>query len=197
MANWAAEIYNTLKDAKEAIEAINDGKEIQVTAFKEGALQKVLLAQGNSYTYLLLEPLSTTLLEEAQAVAAGIDVVIGTIVVDVIPAGATVTGAYVDFDFRAVENISAVDANALSGVQYVQIKKGAGAYANATTLSANTFGLAIATREGGRLIKGNINVSATVTGNDTYTIQWTAAKSTVNSLNFNDVQAILRIAYSI
>lgn len=49
MANWVAEIYNTLKEAETAIEAIADSKEIHATAFKEGALQKVLVAQGSSY----------------------------------------------------------------------------------------------------------------------------------------------------
>ena len=49
MANWAAEIYNTLKEAEIAIEAIADSKEIHTTAFKEGAFQKVLVAQGSPY----------------------------------------------------------------------------------------------------------------------------------------------------
>ena len=49
MANWAAGIYNTLKEAETAIGAIADSKEIHATAFKEGALQKVLIAQGSPY----------------------------------------------------------------------------------------------------------------------------------------------------
>lgn len=47
MANWAAIIYDTLAAAETAIETIDDGKEIVVAAFKEGALQKVLVAEGN------------------------------------------------------------------------------------------------------------------------------------------------------
>lgn len=49
MVNWAAGIYNTLKEAEAAIEAIADSKEIHTTAFKEGAYQKVLVAQGSPY----------------------------------------------------------------------------------------------------------------------------------------------------
>ena len=49
MANWTAEIYNTLKEAEAAIEAIADSREIHTTAFKEGAFQKVLVAQGSPY----------------------------------------------------------------------------------------------------------------------------------------------------
>ena len=140
---------------------------------------------------------ATILLEQAQADVAGIDVTIGTIVVDDIPAGATVTEAYVDFEFRVIENTSAVGVNALSGVQYIQIKKGVGVYVNAITMPTAMFGLAIATREGGKLIKGDIDVSTTITGNDTYTILWKAAKAIRDFLNFNDVQASLRITFSL
>ena len=49
MANWIATLYDTLAAAETGIETIDDGKEIAIAAFKEGALQKVLVAEGNPY----------------------------------------------------------------------------------------------------------------------------------------------------
>ena len=47
------------------------------------------------------------------------------------------------------------------------------------------------------LIRGTVDVSATVTADDTYTIKWTSALSDADNLQFNDVQARLRITFSV
>ena len=45
MPNWIAHIYDTLKDAADAIELIDNTVEIHVATVKEGGMQKVLLVQ--------------------------------------------------------------------------------------------------------------------------------------------------------
>lgn len=59
------------------------------------------------------------------------------------------------------------------------------------------FGLAKATREGGDVLIGSIDIAAQVDGNDNYTFQWKVAKAAHDFLNFNDVQTGLRIWYSV
>lgn len=49
MANWGADVYDTLAAAETAIELIADSKELHLIAFKQGVLQKVLVAQGSTY----------------------------------------------------------------------------------------------------------------------------------------------------
>lgn len=45
MAKWIANIYDTLKDAADAIELIDNTVDIHIATVKEGGMQKVLLAQ--------------------------------------------------------------------------------------------------------------------------------------------------------
>ncbi|MDO8568378.1 MAG: hypothetical protein Q7R57_06660, partial [Dehalococcoidales bacterium] len=117
-------------------------------------------------------------------------------IVMALPAGATVVRATVMFKFRIIENTN-VAVNSLSGAQSIQIKKGAGAFTNCITFVAAEFALAASIREGGDVVIGSINVAGTVTGNDTYGIQWTAGVAAAANLQFNDVQTGLRIWYSV
>lgn len=48
MANWTADVYDTLADAETAIETIDNTDGIRITAFKEGAYQKVLVTKGGA-----------------------------------------------------------------------------------------------------------------------------------------------------
>ena len=142
------------------------------------------------------EPPATAIIEEIQVTTGAADKALGTIVVAGIPSGATVTEAYVDLEFRAVEDTSQ-GVNKLNGAQNIQIQKGAGAFATAIALPDDLFTVAASTREGGMLIRGTVDVSATVTADDTYTIKWTSALSDADNLQFNDVQARLRITFSV
>ncbi|MBA7540082.1 hypothetical protein ES705_32371 [subsurface metagenome] len=76
-------------------------------------------------------------------------------------------------------------------------KGGAGGYVNAIFLDDNMFGIAEATREGGDVVVGDLNVVAKVDGDATYNLQWTASLVDVADLKFCDVQTGLRIWYSV
>lgn len=116
------------------------------------------------------------------------------VVVD-LPAGVTVVKATAMFKFRMLANAGA--ANKLAGDQFIQIQKAAGAFANAISLVADQFGIAEATREGGDIVIGDLNVVATVDGNETYGFQWTDALADIAGLTFNDLQMGIRVFYSL
>ena len=111
------------------------------------------------------------------------------------PAGVTVVKATAMFKFRMLDNAGA--ANKLNGAQHIQVKKGAGAFADAISLVADQFGIGEATREGGDIVIGDHNLVATVDEDETYGFQWTAANADIAGLTFNDVQVGLRIWYSV
>ncbi len=117
------------------------------------------------------------------------------VVVEDIPAGVTVVKATAMFKFRMLDNADA--ANKLTNNQFIQIQKAAGAFVNAISLVADQFGIAEATREGGDIVVGDLNVAATVTGDDTYGFQWLDAVADVADLKFCDVQVGLKIWYSV
>ncbi|GAI57897.1 unnamed protein product, partial [marine sediment metagenome] len=98
--------------------------------------------------------------------------------------------------FRMIDNPGA--ANALQGDQYIGIQKGGGGgYDNAIFLDDNMFGIAEATREGGDIVVGNLNVVAKVDGDATYNLQWTASLVDVADLKFCDIQTGIRVFYSV
>jgi hypothetical protein len=49
MTDWVWNTYDTLKDAKTAVEAIADTTRIVVFGFKEGAFQKTVVLTGGTY----------------------------------------------------------------------------------------------------------------------------------------------------
>jgi len=117
------------------------------------------------------------------------------VVVAGLPAGATVVQATAMFKFRMLGNAGA--ANKLTGDQQIQIQKAAGALTDAISLVADQFGIAAATREGGDVVIGNINVAATVDEDETYNFLWDEAVADVALLTFYDLQMGLKIWYSV
>jgi hypothetical protein len=114
-----------------------------------------------------------------------------------LPAGATIVRAFAMFKFRMVENTNA-GVNKLNNAQEIQVRDDTpSAWIDAINFVDDQFGLAASTREGGDVIIGAINLSATVDGNDTYNFQWDEAIADVANLQFNDVQVGLRIWYSV
>jgi hypothetical protein len=155
-----------------------------------------LLSELHDKSRQKLSPVASAIIEEISVVNVAADIALGSIVVNTIPAGATPTFVQLIFVCRVIENTN-VAANKLNGAQDIQIQKGAGAWADAINFVDNAFGIAASTREGGLAVYGTINLAATVTGNDTYNIQWDEASSDVDALNFNDCQLLLYIEYSI
>ncbi len=135
--------------------------------------------------------------EEVSVPAVAEDLTLPDVVVNGIPAGATIVRAIAMSKFRIVENTNGTP-NALSGNQVMQIRDDSpGAWVDAISFADNMFGLAASTREGGDVIIGAINVSGAVDGNDTYNFQWHDAVADLASINFNDVQVGLRIYFGV
>lgn len=126
---------------------------------------------------------------------AAADRTLPAVVVAGLPAGMTVVKATAMFKFRMLDN--AGTANKLTGDQQIQIQKAAGALTDAISLVDDQFGIAAATREGGDVVIGNINVAATVDSDATYNFLWDEAVADVALLTFYDLQMGLRIWYSV
>lgn len=116
-------------------------------------------------------------------------------IVVALPSGATVVKAVLMFKFRAIENTNAA-VNKLNGAQDIQIRDDTpSAWIDAINFVDDMFGLAASTREGGDVVIGDIDVKATVDGDDTYNVQWDEASADQGNLQMNDVQVGLRIWY--
>lgn len=114
-----------------------------------------------------------------------------------LPSGAIIVRAIAMFKFRMVEETSS-SANKLNGAQEIQVRDDTpSAWVDAINFVDDLFTLAADAREGGDVIIGAIDVSATVDENDTYNFQWDEAVADADGINFNDVQVGLRIWYSI
>lgn len=119
------------------------------------------------------------------------------VIVDVLPATATVIRAIAIFKARSISNAGA--ANKLTGAQEIQIQKGgAGGFVDAINFVVDEFKIAAAAVDApADVIIGAINVVAKVTGNDTYNFQWTDAVADVAALTFNDVQMGIRVWFTL
>jgi hypothetical protein len=134
--------------------------------------------------------------EEIQLTDAAADTAFPQIIVSKIPTGAVVTCAYLGIKYGAIEN-TAVGVNKTNGAQHLQINRGGAGWVDAIHIPDDYLTLAGATREGGDIIWGDIDLAATVTGNATYTIQWDEALVDADFMLLNNVQTVLHIEYSI
>lgn len=125
-----------------------------------------------------------------------------SVVVSGLPVGATVISAKAILIYRILDNLNA-GANKLDGAtvaatsQVVQIKKGGGAWVDAITFLDDQFSIAGSTREGGAPVACAIDLSTTITGNDTYSFQWLLAKADLASLYMQGVHMLIQVAYTI
>jgi len=135
--------------------------------------------------------------EEVYLTGAAGDKALPDVTVAGIPAGATITGAYVMYKFRMIQNINAA-ANKLDGAQEIQIRDDSpSAWIDAINFVDDQYTLGASTREGGDVAIGLIDVSATVDGNDTYNFQWDEGVADLDGIKFNDIQIGLRVEWSI
>jgi len=126
---------------------------------------------------------------------AAADRTLPSVVVD-LPAGVTVVKATAMFKFRMLGNAGA--ANKLTGAQEIQVNDSVPTgWVDAINFVADQFGIAAATREGGDVCIGAINIANRVIGDDTYSFQWDEAVADVALLTFYDVQMGIRIFYSV
>ena len=109
----------------------------------------------------------------------------------------TITHVYAGFKFRMLNNAGA--ANKLNGAQYIQTNNAAEGLDNAIALVDDQFGIAAATREGGDVVMGNIDLQSSAHPVDAFNVtvafRWTAANADVANLVFNDVQTFLIVKW--
>jgi len=140
--------------------------------------------------------------EEVQINAAGVTVALPSLVIDRVPAGATVIRAIAMFKFRMIENTNAA-ANKLNGAtlsgtsQVLQVRDDTpSAWVDAIDFTDDQFSLEGQTREGGDVCIGSIDISDAVDGNGGYELRWLLGKADVDFLNFNDVQVGIRVWFT-
>lgn len=110
----------------------------------------------------------------------------------VLPTGVTLVRVIAMFKYRKV---SAVGASALTGAQDIQVRADTpGAWTDAINLVNDQWTLAAGDIEGGDVLIGNIDVKATVVGNDTYNFQLDEAVAD-SAMVFSGVQVGLRVWY--
>ncbi|MCK9254012.1 MAG: hypothetical protein M0P55_14770 [Clostridiales bacterium] len=139
--------------------------------------------------------------EEIQINAAGITVTLPDVAVLGLPSGASVMRAVAMLKFRMVENTNAapnrLNGGSVAGTsQVIQARQGAsGDWFDAVGFVDGQFGLEGQTREGGDVCFGSMDVSEVIAGNGILGLRWLLARANADFLNFNDVQAGIRIWY--
>ena len=204
MAKWVADVFKTLADAETAIETIDDTIDIRAEAFKEGALQKVLVAQGSTSnasrqehkTYIPSDMQASVTLNDSGTADVSLPSV--TIATGDMPTGHTLDAVFCHLKYGSYKDTSTAD-NAINGTQYVQVKESvSGTYTNAVKIIDNGLPVDVseATVMGGDVVFGNIDVVVQVAAeNKTYDFQWTDCKVDGNNIILYDVQTIIEVRW--
>ncbi|MDD5060790.1 MAG: hypothetical protein PHN44_00720 [Candidatus Marinimicrobia bacterium] len=118
----------------------------------------------------------------------------------VIPDGITIVKARAILASRVIYN-SNVALNKLNGAtvaatsQVIQIQKGAGAWSDAINFIDDELSQAGLIRDAGVCIPGTINLSAIITGSDTYSFRWLLARADLDSIILQDVKMAIQYSY--
>ena len=190
-----SEIVNIVNEMKDIVNEVKN----DITLVQNDVSQ-VVLSSGKQ---LLSMDFWSDSLEEARINAAGVSVSLPGVTIDSIPAGATILRAIAMFKFRMVENTNTA-ANKLNGgtvantSQVIQARDDTpGAWIDAINFVDDQVGLDGETREGGDVCIGSIDISEIVSGNDSYELQWLLGRADLDFISFNDVQAGIRVWYSV
>ena len=190
-----SEIVNIVNEMKDIVNEVKN----DITLVQNDVSQ-VVLSSGKQ---LLSMDFWSDPLEEARINAAGVSVSLPGVTIDSIPAGATILRAIAMFKFRMVENTNTA-ANKLNGgtvantSQVIQARDDTpGAWIDAINFVDDQVGLDGETREGGDVCIGSIDISSIVDGNDGYELQWLLGRADLDFISFHDVQAGIRVWYSV
>jgi hypothetical protein len=118
-----------------------------------------------------------------------------------LPAGATIVKAKAYLTSRLISNTN-VAGNSLNGAtvaatsQVVQIQKGAGAWNDAIVFIDTEFSQAGLVGEGG-IFKPSVDLSAVITGNDTYNFQWLLARAQLDAIVLQGVKIAIQVSYTL
>ena len=136
--------------------------------------------------------------EEVQLGAAAATIALPGVAMEGLPL-ATFRRAVAMLKFRIVENTAAganrLDGGTVEGVgQVVQVRQADGSeWVDAIVFVDGQFGLEGQTREAGDVCIGSLDISDAIAGNGSYELRWLLSKAAGDTLNFNDVQAGLRV----
>ena len=128
--------------------------------------------------------------------AAAADVGLPNVVVSELPAGTMVVRVVAVLKVRALENTNAGGPNAISGAQFIRVKKSTGSWGvndiAAIELPDNLWTIAASTREMGDLLIGSSDLKSAVNGSGTYNFRFEDARVDIDYLRLNDVMIGLR-----
>lgn len=136
------------------------------------------------------------------ATGAAADVALPDVTVAGIPSGATIAFAYCFVLWRMTHNENAA-LNKTSGAQNLQVRADTpGAYATFCVVPDNSLfcgpgGTSPTGDNPGGLYRGELDVKATIVGNDTYNFKWASAGCDVADITLYDIQTGIVIAYSL
>jgi hypothetical protein len=133
-------------------------------------------------------------LSQIQLTSVAGDKLLPSITIADLPSGATVIRAVMMLKYRMIENTNAA-INRLDGDQNLQAEKAIdGEWITGIALGGELCYVPASTRESGDVMIGTEDIQFQVPANSgVMDFKWTGAKSTQDSLNFNDVQVGLRI----
>lgn len=126
------------------------------------------------------------------------DIDLPNVTVALIPAGTTPHRVTAHLIINVVENTHVANPNGVNGNKFVVIKRAAqvwGDAINAILIPTGTWTLAVAARESGRVLLGNIDISATVNANGVYNLRFEDMEVLANNLRLNDVQVVLEFEW--
>ncbi len=178
-----------------------------IVAYIKGLLNQVALVKVQTdkiATKMEFTPIpdwSVSQLTATIAQAAG-TLALPSVVVATIPAGATIVKARAILTSRTIYNTNA-GVNKLDGAtvaatsQVIQINKGGGAWADCINFIDDQFQQPGLVYEGGVFVPGTIDLSAIITGNDTYNFRWLLAKADQDSIVMQGVKMAIQYTYYI
>ncbi len=157
------------------------------------------MAQGGGFTipipsYGFLDFWCVTPLFQITLPAVAADIALPDVIVAALPASITITKVETMFKFGERNNTNAA-ANKLSGAQSIQVSKGTGAYANCIGWVDDQL-WTDASSLGPGDVRISPDMSAVVTGNDTYHFRWHNALVDLASLLLDDIDTGIRIYFS-
>lgn len=172
-----------------------------IAGYIDNEIAAIITSQGRQL--FTMDFWSASLEEVSLDGDAAATITLPTVTITDLPTNATIVHAVAMFKFRMIENTHADTANKLDGAtsaetsQVIQIDKTGATFIDAINFVDDQFSIAAATREGGDVIIGSIDVATEVDANDTYELRWLLALADEDLLNFNDVQVGIRIWYSV
>jgi hypothetical protein len=171
-----------------------------ITVIANVASIKTQTDKTPKFSFTMVADWSPSQLTATIPAAAG-TLTLPSVVLAGLPAGATIVKAKAYLTSRLISNTN-VAGNSLNGAtvaatsQVVQIQKGAGAWNDAIVFIDAEFSQAGLVGEGG-IFKPSVDLSAVITGNDTYNFQWLLARAQLDAIVLQGVKIAIQVSYTL